>query len=250
MVEFAKPSTKCFSVSTYVKLGLFNSVVNISTDVLFAILPIPVIWNLQIGLRAKISLGFVLSLGFSACAAGIIKTRLQIVVITEPDPWYHDSFGLWNMLELCLGILAASLPSLKPLFAAALEGTRSRLCLSSPSRSRRAPTGGRPTSGFRRHYDPRSLDDVDLSAWNGGTIDTVIHSSSAASSGDLGVSSESAYEVNAAGGGITDQRAQWQTLGDSWAGSEERLHWPMRSPSDRILRKVEMSHTSETGRYL
>lgn len=39
-------------------------VVNIITDVLFASLPIPIVWNLQVNLRTKISLVAILSLGY------------------------------------------------------------------------------------------------------------------------------------------------------------------------------------------
>ena len=43
---------------------MFNSIINIITDVLFASLPISVIWNLQVNLRTKLSLLAILSLGY------------------------------------------------------------------------------------------------------------------------------------------------------------------------------------------
>ncbi|KAK5114349.1 hypothetical protein LTR62_002601 [Meristemomyces frigidus] len=130
----ADPSTKCFSSSTYGFIGLFNSIINILTDVLFAVLPIPIILKLQINLRAKISLVFILALGFTACAAGVVKATLQTKFLSQPDSLWHDSFNVWNMIELCLGILAASLPSLKPLFARFIETTRTILGASGSSR--------------------------------------------------------------------------------------------------------------------
>lgn len=39
-------------------------VVNILTDVLFASLPIPMVWNLQVNMRTKITLLAILSLGY------------------------------------------------------------------------------------------------------------------------------------------------------------------------------------------
>jgi hypothetical protein len=59
-----EPNAKCFSNTVFTDIGLFNSIVNILTDVLFASLPITVIWNLQVNVRTKLSLLAILSLGY------------------------------------------------------------------------------------------------------------------------------------------------------------------------------------------
>jgi hypothetical protein len=61
---------------------------------------------------------------FSACAASINKTVLQSKVFTTPDYTRDDSYTIWNNIELHVGIIAASLPSLRPLFAAILDGAK------------------------------------------------------------------------------------------------------------------------------
>ncbi|OAG25307.1 hypothetical protein CC77DRAFT_1004931 [Alternaria alternata] len=91
----------CLSVSTFSQIALFNSIVNIATDFLLALLPIPVIFNLQVRIRIKIMLALVLSLGIFASVAGIMKAHLDV------------------------GILAASLPTLRPPFNRFLEAARS-----------------------------------------------------------------------------------------------------------------------------
>lgn len=149
----AKPSTKCFTPHTFSSIGLFNSIVNIATDFLFALLPIPIIWHLQINLRTKITLAMILSLGFVACAAGIVKAHLQTTFLANEDRYWDDGFMVWNMIELCLGIMAGSLPALKPLFKAFLQGTRTALGLSGERSkdSNRTPGGGSAGSkGYRR----------------------------------------------------------------------------------------------------
>ncbi|OQV06086.1 hypothetical protein CLAIMM_10717 [Cladophialophora immunda] len=113
---------KCFSNNTFTNIGIFNSSVNIATDVLFALLPIPVVWKLQANLRTKLTLCFVLSLGLFACVSSIIKTVKQAHALADPDWTFHDSFFMWNNIEFNIGILAASLPSLRPLFAKVLGG--------------------------------------------------------------------------------------------------------------------------------
>lgn len=125
------PSTRCFSAKTFSSIGLFNSIINILTDFIFAILPIPIIIKLKVNLRTKCTLVFVLSLGFIACAAGIAKAQTQTTFMDDPDPYWHDGFMVWNMVELCLGILAASLPALKPLFSSILASSATMLGMSS-----------------------------------------------------------------------------------------------------------------------
>ena len=98
----ANPSTKCLSVATFSGIGLMNSIVNIATDFLFALLPIPIIVHLHVNTRTKISLACILGLGFIACAAGIVKARLQGTFLQSRDRLWHDSFNMWAMLELCL----------------------------------------------------------------------------------------------------------------------------------------------------
>ncbi|OAG36316.1 hypothetical protein AYO21_09481 [Fonsecaea monophora] len=120
----ATGQAKCFSNNTFTNIGIFNSSVNIATDVLFALLPIPVVWKLQANLRTKLTLCFVLGLGLFACASSIIKTVKQAHALEDPDWTFHDSFFMWNNIEFNIGILAASLPSLRPLFAKLLGVTQ------------------------------------------------------------------------------------------------------------------------------
>jgi hypothetical protein len=265
-----KPGARCFPPRIYSFIGLWNSVVNISTDVLFAVLPIPVILKLQVNKRTKASLIIVLSLGFFACIAGIFKARLQVKLFDMPDQAFENWFNIWYMLELCFGILAASLPTLKPLFAAVLDGTRSAL----GSRSRSRNTSGRAHAGFSRVQpcgptpfpDPTN-DDVDLrhfktgSGGSGcGTHSTGLSSGNGRESRGLGggatlaesVSvasdvdkSKTTYDVRVVGGPGTEQdRDEWDSLAVPHAGSEERLH----HPASGIFKRVDMTtHTSDVG---
>lgn len=75
-------------------------------------------------MRTKISLILILSLGYFACAASIIKTVLLTTVLSNPDSTRNDAYVVWNAIELYIGILAASLPSLRPLFKSILDSTK------------------------------------------------------------------------------------------------------------------------------
>ena len=98
-----------------------------ATDVLFASLPIPLIWSLQLNIRQKISLICTLSLGWFSSAASVVKTILQYNFLKDMDWTVHDSFDVWFSIEVNVGILAASLPALKPLLTWMLEPAKRAL---------------------------------------------------------------------------------------------------------------------------
>ncbi|KAL9618497.1 MAG: hypothetical protein Q9160_006816 [Pyrenula sp. 1 TL-2023] len=66
----------------------------------------------------------VLGLGFFASAAGVVKSIYQYNFFSTLDWSFHDSFMVWAFIELNIGIIAASLPSLKPLFNWLLKTAR------------------------------------------------------------------------------------------------------------------------------
>jgi hypothetical protein len=123
---------KCFSPMTFKNIGLFNGgkslpthpqsinanppVTNIITDFTLALLPVPLIWTLQMKLRARISLVLILGLGTFAAVAGIVR-QLITPDFKKAEPWIDDSYTMWNFTEMYAGIIAASLPGMKPLFA-------------------------------------------------------------------------------------------------------------------------------------
>ncbi|KAF5848311.1 hypothetical protein GGP41_005711 [Bipolaris sorokiniana] len=103
-------SAKCYSLGTFRKIGLFNGVIHILSDILLALLPTPLIWRLQMVRRARFTLIVVLSVGILAAIAGIIR-QVSVGPLDE-----YDAYSIWNFTELHLGIIAASLPALKPIF--------------------------------------------------------------------------------------------------------------------------------------
>lgn len=138
-------TAKCFSKNTFTAIGLFNSSINIITDVLFACLPIPMVWTLQVNKRTKLTLIFILSLGLFACAAALIKTVYQSTILSDLDSTRNYTYFVWNSIELYIGILAASLPSLRPLFKRFLETTRNM-------RTRRTGVSSSGNMGARHKY--------------------------------------------------------------------------------------------------
>ncbi|RAL14703.1 oxidoreductase [Aspergillus homomorphus CBS 101889] len=120
-----RANARCFDSGTYTAIGLWNSITNLVTDVIFATLPVPMFIKIQVNRRTKASLIGVLSLGYLACVAGIIKIVAQIKVLKETNVYRNDTFMVWNCVELNIAILAACLPNLKPLVKSLLDSTRS-----------------------------------------------------------------------------------------------------------------------------
>lgn len=128
---------KCFSLQTFLNLGLANSIINMIVDVLLAFLPIPVIYSMQLSKRTKAALTFVLFLGFIAVGAAGVKLKAQITFLQDTDRMYHDRFPIWAAVELYFAILAASLPTLKPLFVRFLGVAKSSISGDSVAARRR-----------------------------------------------------------------------------------------------------------------
>ena len=87
-----EPNAKCFSNAVFTDIGLFNSIVNILTDVLFASLPVTVVWNLQVNTRTKLSLLAILSLGYLfAVPTKSMKRANSYAVLARPPSWKLSS---------------------------------------------------------------------------------------------------------------------------------------------------------------
>lgn len=91
----------CYDISLFITFGLVNTAFNIFTDVVLATLPVPIVWNLQMKRRVKISVIGILSMGYllvqplhdhtfgltrdRAVGMGITKAVYQIAYGAQPD---------------------------------------------------------------------------------------------------------------------------------------------------------------------
>ncbi|KAH6659727.1 hypothetical protein BKA67DRAFT_545547 [Truncatella angustata] len=152
------PDAKCFSTDTFLKLSTFNGVMNILTDAVFVLLPVPVIVGLQVNKRVKATLIFILSLGLFACVASIVRVYVGSHVFEDMDYTWAYAFFIWNYAELHTGIIAACLPALRPLFSSILENTSRRLratgyMYGSSRYGNKYGSKTNPRSGYQRQDD-------------------------------------------------------------------------------------------------
>jgi hypothetical protein len=61
--DFTIQNSKCVSGNSFVAAAYSISVLTVVTDWMYAIMPIPMIWSVQMTTQKKITVAFVLSLG-------------------------------------------------------------------------------------------------------------------------------------------------------------------------------------------
>ncbi|KAH9909998.1 hypothetical protein F4778DRAFT_28646 [Xylariomycetidae sp. FL2044] len=128
----------CRPPSHTVILGNMYSGINIFVDWVVALLPILLLWRIQMPLRQKVTVMAVLSLGIFASTATLVRlTTLANLANADDYLFGLASVSVWSVTELALALFAGALMSLKPLF---------RRWFGSESRSM-APDYGRRTPG-------------------------------------------------------------------------------------------------------
>ncbi|KAI9794955.1 MAG: hypothetical protein M1833_007329 [Piccolia ochrophora] len=92
-----------------------TSIVNVVTDFYILVLPLPLIWNLQLRAQKKIGLTLVFMLGLFACITSILRLAKTIEVDDNPDVTFaFNALTLWTVAEIDVGLICACLPALPP----------------------------------------------------------------------------------------------------------------------------------------
>ncbi|KAM0798209.1 hypothetical protein BDR22DRAFT_399277 [Usnea florida] len=93
---------------------LAQAVMNLCIDISVVIIPIPVLWGLQMQLAKKLGIYFMFSVGIGICV--ITSLRIDAIYLIDPkDVTYSETnFALYNNLEVLLGIFNACLPVTRP----------------------------------------------------------------------------------------------------------------------------------------
>jgi hypothetical protein len=80
------------------------------------------LWKLHVNLRTRVTLMIILGIGVFACVAASIKVSyLTNYGKTNDLLWDSRNITIWTAAELNVAIIAASLPSLKPIFKKVLD---------------------------------------------------------------------------------------------------------------------------------
>ncbi|KAF3809640.1 hypothetical protein GCG54_00012927 [Colletotrichum gloeosporioides] len=93
-----------------------NAAINIFTDFVILILPLPILPKIKQPRQQKISLYLIFALGFFVCVVSILRIPSLASAFRSTDPTF-DSPGIaeWSIIELNTAIVCACLITLKPL---------------------------------------------------------------------------------------------------------------------------------------
>ncbi|KAF1993051.1 hypothetical protein P154DRAFT_540728 [Amniculicola lignicola CBS 123094] len=150
---------KCLNMDVIVALTYFYSIMNALCDFTFGLLPVFLVWQLNMSKRSKLMLIPILSMGCVASTAVIV--RMPYVSKFKSNDFLYDTvdIAIWSTIEQGLAVTAGSLATLRPLYRAASE----RLGWSRSASNAIRPSGdvtGTPfgdRSGFTRRSGPYSL---------------------------------------------------------------------------------------------
>ncbi|KAM7185679.1 hypothetical protein V8F20_011703 [Naviculisporaceae sp. PSN 640] len=119
-------SPKCWDGRVGVYYGIFASAYSGLMDIVLALLPCSVLWNLQIRRKEKVGIAVAMGMGVFAGAAAFVKCS-KIPVIVDGD-FTYESYNLviWGSAEVAITIVAASIPVLRVLFRELREATTRR----------------------------------------------------------------------------------------------------------------------------
>ncbi|KAL1625551.1 hypothetical protein SLS56_007298 [Neofusicoccum ribis] len=157
--RFLGAQGKCLNIIVVIDLTYFYSAVNALCDFTFGLLPLFMLWNLNMSKRMKLALAPILSMACIASCAILVRTAYCNDYL-KPDFLYSTvNIAIWSTIECGLAITAGSLATLRPLFR--VIGSRLRSHASAPA-SAGSSTGRQETAwpGSRdraRHGGPWSL---------------------------------------------------------------------------------------------
>lgn len=95
---------------------LSNSIVNMATDIIIVLIPLPVVFTLCISIKQKLILTLLFVLGGFGCITSGLRVRSIIVIASSEDvTWDNAPAAIWSCVEVNVAIICASLATLKPL---------------------------------------------------------------------------------------------------------------------------------------
>ncbi|KAK0113325.1 hypothetical protein ONS95_013581 [Cadophora gregata] len=123
-LQFSGLKGKCLPAPQVQALSIAFSAVSAAADIIFGVLPIFVLWNLQMNRKAKIIVGALLCVGIVAGLTVIVRIKYIVdVSLTEDFMFATANVSLWAMIEPAIAICCMSASTWRPLFRSLREKT-------------------------------------------------------------------------------------------------------------------------------
>lgn len=146
--SLAEPAS-CLATMTSVRtLGAAHLVLG----VLLLVTPVVVLYPVQISWQKKARLFFIWAAGALSVIGGLLQ---QLKTISSDSTWSYTDILVWTSLDLCMGIITASLPVLDTWLFGTLEGN---------GRGRKRAFW-RPAASPEIEYETYFAREIDLGSW-------------------------------------------------------------------------------------
>ncbi|KAK3673433.1 hypothetical protein LTR78_006667 [Recurvomyces mirabilis] len=110
------PGGHCEPASTLTDIYYAATAINIVFDYGCSILPIPLLWSLQMNANAKITVAILLSLGVLASLSACVRLKYTVALTNATDYLYSISnVVIWGYAEIGVGFFVACAATLRPL---------------------------------------------------------------------------------------------------------------------------------------
>jgi hypothetical protein len=156
-----KKLLKCFEPT---KLWAATAAVNLFSDVVILLLPVPTLLGLRVPINKRLALIGIFSIGIMAIVASCV--RMWVMALWAESPQNSAQFGadllLWGQVETNSGIISASVPFLRLIFRGRRTNTREhsteRKIISPPKPL--VPEDGGEDGGIRGNNRPLQIDSM------------------------------------------------------------------------------------------
>ncbi|MCJ1286774.1 hypothetical protein MMC26_006120 [Xylographa opegraphella] len=113
--------TNGFCVNEYIFLA-GNAALNIASDIMILVLPMPIVWRLHIKKSQKLAISSIFLLGGFVCLASVIRYTYLKQVIPVDVTYSNQPAGIWSLVEMAIGLVCACLPVMRPLLQYLIPG--------------------------------------------------------------------------------------------------------------------------------
>ncbi|EDU43709.1 conserved hypothetical protein [Pyrenophora tritici-repentis Pt-1C-BFP] len=121
-----------------------TSIFHIIMDLWIIGLPVKLIMSIPRPPREKIALYIIFGLGIVSLLASVLRLQSLRVLTLSNDPFYDSlPINTWSMVEVNIGILCASIPTLKPLVSKAQRNRTQHALMRSSERAERVSNFGK-----------------------------------------------------------------------------------------------------------
>jgi len=108
------------------KFWFANAGFSIATDIVILLLPMPLVWKLEVPKAQKVALAAVFAVGIFAVITSCLRVTTLDLFARSPDNTYNIANVMWTIVEPNVAVVYSCLPILRPFVVKLIPGLRSR----------------------------------------------------------------------------------------------------------------------------